>query len=88
VKDIYLEQEFEVVVILFSFKDYLMSDFALKKKVPRVYGKRTSFYRNHQFNKETSSIYKDEVNYMDDEVYKKSEEYWNENRFENLSKDE
>jgi arginine/lysine/ornithine decarboxylase len=52
VKDIYLEQEFEVVVILFSFKDYLMSDFALKKKVPRVYGKRTSFYRNHQFNKE------------------------------------
>jgi hypothetical protein len=25
---------------------------------------------------------------MDDEVYKKSEEYWNENRFENLSKDE
>jgi hypothetical protein len=68
-----------------------MSDFALnkKRKFQGVYGKRTSFYRNHQFNKELPvAFYKDEVNYMDDEVYKKSEEYWNENRFENLSKDE
>jgi hypothetical protein len=31
-----------------------MSDFALnkKRKFQGVYGKRTSFYRNHQFNKE------------------------------------
>ncbi|MFV8331914.1 DUF5686 family protein [Flavobacterium sp. GSP14] len=93
VKDIYLEQEFEVVSdsVFLLTKDYLMSDFALNKKESSkgVYGKRTSFYRNHQFNKELPvAFYKDEVNYMDDEVYKKSEEYWNENRFENLSKDE
>ena len=93
VKDIYLEQEFEVVSdsVFLLTKDYLMSDFALNKKESSkgVYGKRTSFYRNHQFNKEMPvAFYKDEVNYMDDEVYKKSEEYWNENRFENLSKDE
>ena len=93
VKDIYLEQEFEVVSdsVFLLTKDYLMSDFALNKKENSkgVYGKRTSFYRNHQFNKELPvAFYKDEVNYMDDEVYKKSEEYWNENRFENLSKDE
>lgn len=93
VKDIYLEQEFEVVSdsVFLLTKDYLMSDFALNKKETSkgVYGKRTSFYRNHQFNKELPvPFYKDEVNYMDDEVYKKSEEYWNENRFENLSKDE
>ena len=93
VKDIFLEQEFEVVSdsVFLLTKDYLMSDFALNKKESSkgVYGKRTSFYRNHQFNKELPvAFYKDEVNYMDDEVYKKSEEYWNENRFENLSKDE
>ena len=93
VKDIFLEQEFEVVSdsVFLLTKDYLMSDFALNKKESSkgVYGKRTSFYRNHQFNKELpQAFYKDEVNYMDDEVYKKSEEYWNENRFENLSKDE
>ncbi|RTY80934.1 carboxypeptidase-like regulatory domain-containing protein [Flavobacterium sp. LS1P28] len=93
VKDIYLEQEFEVVSdsVFLLTKDYLMSDFALNKKENSkgVYGKRTSFYRNHQFNTELPvAFYKAEVNYMDDEVYNKSEEYWNENRFENLSKDE
>ncbi|MFV8346027.1 DUF5686 family protein [Flavobacterium sp. ZB4P13] len=93
VKDIYLEQEFEVVndSVFLLTKDYLMSDFALNKKESSkgVYGKRTTFYKNHQFNKEQPvAFYKDEVNYMDDEVYNKSDEYWNENRFENLSKDE
>ncbi|RTY86378.1 MULTISPECIES: DUF5686 and carboxypeptidase-like regulatory domain-containing protein [unclassified Flavobacterium] len=93
VKDIYLEQEFEVVSdsVFLLTKDYLMSDFALNKKENSkgVYGKRTSFYRNHQFNTVLPvAFYKAEVNYMDDEVYKKTEEYWNENRFENLSKDE
>ena len=93
VKDIYLEQEFEVVSdsVFLLTKDYLMSDFALNKKENSkgVYGKRTSFYRNHQFNKEKPvAFYKDEVNYMDDEVYNKSDDFWNENRFENLSKDE
>jgi hypothetical protein len=36
-----------------------------------------TYFRNHQFNKLAGIFYKDEVNYMDDEVYKKSEEYWN-----------
>ncbi|MGO4905626.1 DUF5686 family protein [Flavobacterium sp. W20_MBD1_R3] len=93
VKDIYLEQEFEVVSdsVFLLTKDYLMSDFALNKKENSkgVYGKRTSYYRDHQFNKELpAAFYRDEVNYMDDEVYNKSDEYWKENRFEKLSKDE
>jgi hypothetical protein len=69
----------------------MMSDFALNKKEKSkgVYGKRTTFYRNHQFNKEKpTAFYKDEVNYIDNEVYNKSDEYWDENRFENLTKDE
>jgi hypothetical protein len=93
VKDIYLEQEFEVMndSVFLLTRDYLMSDFALNKKEKSkgVYGKRTSFYRNHEFNKEKPvAFYKDEVNYMDNDVYNKSDDYWHENRFENLSKDE
>ena len=93
VKDIYIEQEFEVMndSVFLLTKDYMMSDFALNKKEQSkgVYGKRTTFYRNHQFNKEKPlTFYKDEINFIDNEVYKKSDDYWKENRFENLSKDE
>jgi len=93
VKDIYIEQEFEVVndSVFLLTRDYLMSDFALNKKEDSkgVYGKRTTFYRNHEFNKaKPASFYKEEVNYIDNEVYNKSDEYWQENRFEKLNKDE
>ena len=93
VKDIYLEQEFDVVSdsVFLLTKDYLMSDFALNKKENSkgVYGKRTSYYRNHQFNIEKPvSFYKEEVNYVDADIFNKTDEYWNENRFENLTKDE
>lgn len=93
VKDIYIEQEFEVMndSIFLMTKDYIMTDFALNKKEKSkgVYGKRTSLYRNHQFNVEKpEKFYKEEVNFLDKEVYNKSEAYWEENRFENLTKDE
>ncbi|MFV8376405.1 DUF5686 family protein [Flavobacterium sp. LB1P71] len=93
IKDIYLEQEFEVMndSIFLLTRDYMMSDFALNKKEKSkgLYGKRTSFYRNHEFNKEKPvSFYKEEVNYVDKSVYDKSDDFWHENRFENLSKDE
>ena len=93
VKDIYIEQEFEVMndSIFLLTKDYMMSDFALNKKEKSkgVYGKRTTYFRNHQFNKEKPiDFYKQEVNYNDESVYIKPDEYWEENRFEKLSKDE
>jgi hypothetical protein len=93
VKDIYIEQEFEVMndSVFLLTKDYMMTDFALNKKEKSkgVYGKRTTFYRNHKFNIEKPEpFYKEEVNYLDKEVYNKSEEYWDENRFESLTKDE
>jgi len=93
VKDIYIEQEFEVEndSVFLLTRDYMMSDFALNKKEESkgVYGKRTTLYQNHKFNIEKPvAFYKDEVNYIDNEVYKRSEEYWDENRFENLNKDE
>ena len=93
VKDIYIEQEFEVMndSVFLMTKDYMMTDFALNKKENSkgVYGKRTSLYRDHKFNTEKpEKFYKEEVNYLDKDVYNKTEEYWEENRFENLTKDE
>ena len=93
VKDIYLEQEFEVKndSIFLLTRDYMMSDFALSKKEKSkgVYGKRTTLYRNHEFNMEKpAAFYKEEVNYNDNEVRNKSDDYWEKNRFENLNKDE
>ncbi|WP_369765759.1 DUF5686 family protein [Flavobacterium sp. WC2429] len=93
VKDIYIEQEFDVQndSIFLLTRDYMMSDFALNKKDESkgVYGKRTTLYQNHKFNIEKpTTFYKDEVNYIDNEVYNKSDEFWEENRFENLNKDE
>jgi hypothetical protein len=93
VKDIYIEQEFEVLndSVFLPTRDYMMSDFALRKKEESkgVYGKRTTLYKNFKFNeKKPDKFYKDEVNYIDNSVYAKSDEFWQENRFEKLNKDE
>ena len=93
VKDIYLEQEYEVLndSVFLPTRDYMMSDFALRKKEESkgVYGKRTTLYRNFKFDdKKPDKFYKEEVNYIDNQVYGRSNEYWDENRFENLNKDE
>jgi len=88
VKDIYIEQEFDVLndSVFLLTKDYMMSDFALNKKeqAKGVYGKRTTLYKNHVFNQEKpKKFYKDDVNFIDNTVYTKSEDYWMEHRFEN-----
>jgi hypothetical protein len=93
VKEIYIEQDFEVVndSVFLLTRDHMMSDFALNKKESSkgVYGKRTSLYRNHKFNIEKpDKFYKEEINFIDNTVYKKSDEFWAENRFEKLNKDE
>jgi hypothetical protein len=93
VKDIYLEQEYEVLndSVFLPTRDYIMSDFALRKKEESkgVYGKRTTLYRNFKFDeKKPDAFYKDEINYIDNAVYSKSDDYWEENRFEKLNKDE
>ncbi len=94
VKDIYVEQEFDVVndsVFLLS-RDYMMSDFSFSKKEKSkgVYGKRTTLFENHKFNEpKPAKFYKPEVNnFVDNSVYKKNDEFWDENRLEKLNKDE
>jgi Family of unknown function (DUF5686)/CarboxypepD_reg-like domain len=93
IKDIYIEQEFDVVndSVFLLTRDYMMSDFALNKKEESkgVYGKRTTLFRNHKFNEtKPDKFYKEEVNFIDNAVYTKSDDYWEQNRFEKLNKDE
>jgi hypothetical protein len=93
VKEIYIEQEFDVVndSVFLLKRDHMMSDFAFNKKEESkgVYGKRTTLYKNHVFNQEKpKDFYKEEVNFIDNSVYTKSDEFWQESRFEGLSKDE
>lgn len=93
VKEIYIEQDFEVLndSVFLLTRDHMMSDFALRKKEESkgVYGKRTTLIKNHKFNEEKpDKFYKEEVNFIDNSVYARDEEYWNQNRFEKLNKDE
>lgn len=93
VKDIYIEQEFEVMndSVFLLTRDYLMTDFALNKKEDSkgVYGKRTTLAKNHTFNQPIpEGVFEKKVNYFDEDAYKKDEDYWQNNRFEKLNKDE
>ncbi|NNC51058.1 MAG: carboxypeptidase-like regulatory domain-containing protein [Flaviramulus sp.] len=93
VKEIYIEQEFEVLSdSLFLVKrDYMMSDFAFNKKEKSrgVYGKRTTLYNNYKFDIEKDKkFYETEVYNYDKDVYDRDDEFWAENRLESLNKDE
>lgn len=93
VKEIYIEQEFEVVndSVFLLKRDHMMSDFSFSKKEESkgVYGKRTSMYRNHKFDlKKPNDFYKQEVYDFDQSAYTKEDEYWDSNRFEKLNKSE
>ncbi|MDO5978307.1 DUF5686 family protein [Flavivirga spongiicola] len=93
VKEIYIEQEFEVLndSLFLVKRDYMMSDFALNKKEKSrgVYGKRTTLYDNYEFDKELDKKFYDrEVYNYDKDVYDRGDAFWAENRLEALNKDE
>lgn len=93
VKEIYIEQEFDVVndSVFLLKRDYMLSDFALSKKEKSrgVYGKRTTLYDNYKFDEEKpSDFYDEEVNPYNQEIYERSDEFWDKNRLEELNKDE
>lgn len=93
VKEIYIEQEFEVLndSLFLVKRDYMMSDFAFSKKEQSrgVYGKRTTRYNNYQFDIEKDKkFYETEVYNFDKDVYDRDENFWVENRLESLNKDE
>ncbi|OUR92615.1 hypothetical protein A9Q87_06120 [Flavobacteriales bacterium 34_180_T64] len=93
VKEIYIEQEFEVLNdSLFLIKrDYFMSDFALNKKEKSrgVYGKRTTLYENYVFDTpKDEKFYSEEVYSYDEDIYNRDDQFWEINRLESLNKDE
>ena len=93
VKEIYIEQDFEVLndSVFLLKRDHMMSDFSLTKKEESkgVYGKRTTIVKNHVFNQpKDEKFYREEVNFYDNNVFTKTEEFWEENRFEELNKNE
>lgn len=93
VKDIYIEQEFEVLndSLFLVKRDYMMSDFAFNKKESSrgIYGKRTTLYDNYKFDiKKDKKFYETEVYNYDLDVYHRDDSFWEENRMEALNKDE
>ncbi|MEX2349770.1 MAG: DUF5686 family protein [Flavobacteriaceae bacterium] len=93
VKDIYIEQEFDVLndSIFLLKRDYFMSDFSFSKKEEArgMYGKRTTLYDNHVFDEERDrSLYQDQVDPYVYEVYNRPDDFWSERRMEELNKDE
>ncbi|WP_456376154.1 DUF5686 family protein [Lutibacter sp.] len=93
VKDIYIEQEFEVLndSVFLLKRDYMLSDFSFKKKEKSkgMYGRRTTMYKGYNFNKEKEAkFYSKKINVYDDEIYNKADAYWSVNRQEKLNKNE
>jgi hypothetical protein len=93
VKDIYLEQEYQVLgdSLFLITRDFFQSDFALRKKEDArgVYGKRTTLFADYKFDIEKpEKFYRRRVNDYDPETYNRTEEYWDENRLEKLDEDE
>ncbi|MEO9894456.1 DUF5686 family protein [Aurantibacter sp.] len=93
VKEIYIEQEFDVVndSIFLLKRDYMLSDFSFQKKEESrgVYGKRTTVYDNYEFDKELpKEYYKVDKNPFDPATIVKDDSFWKENRLEDLNKDE
>ncbi|WP_149277238.1 DUF5686 family protein [Pareuzebyella sediminis] len=93
VKEIYIEQDFEVVndSIFLLKRDYMMSDFSFQKKEESrgVYGKRTTVYDNYSFDqKKPRDFYDMENNPYAPEVMNRDSTFWRNNRLESLNKDE
>jgi len=93
VKEIYIEQEYDVLndSVFLLKRDYMMSDFSFSKKEESkgVYGKRTTLAKNHKFDiKKDEKFYKEEVNFYDNTVFNRPDDYWEANRFEALNKNE
>ncbi|WP_035695509.1 DUF5686 and carboxypeptidase-like regulatory domain-containing protein [Christiangramia portivictoriae] len=93
IKQVYIEQDFEVLndSVFLIQKDFFMADFGINKKKTSqgVYAKRTMLYDEYEFNKERgSSFYNQPVYNPQSQAYNRSEEFWSENRLEQLNDDE
>jgi hypothetical protein len=93
VKDIYIEQEFDVLndSVFLIKRDYFMSDFSFSKKNKSrgIYGKRTTLYDEYNFDEDKGEdFYKEESDPYAFEIFNKDSVFWKKNRLEKLNKDE
>jgi hypothetical protein len=93
VKDIYIEQEFEVLndSVFLIKRDYFMSDFSFSKKDKSrgMYGKRTTLYDHYEFDVlKEKKFYDEVVDPFKEKIYNRDSVFWEKNRLEKLSKDE
>ena len=93
IREVYIEQEFDVLndSIFLITRDYFMSDFSFqdKEKAKGVYGRRTTLYDNYVFDTPKEKyFYKIQVDPYQYEVYNRPDSFWEENRLEQLNKDE
>ncbi|MDT0295775.1 DUF5686 family protein [Mesonia ostreae] len=93
VKEIYIEQDFDVLndSVFLITRDHFMSDFAFNKKEESrgVYGKRTTLYDEYKFDIEKgSAFYNQRADPYQEYVYDRDSTFWENNRLENLNKDE
>ncbi|MBT8184020.1 MAG: carboxypeptidase-like regulatory domain-containing protein, partial [Eudoraea sp.] len=93
VKDIYIEQEFEVIndSVFLLKRDYMLSDFSFNKKESSkgVYGKRTTVYDNYVFDEaRPEAFYKKVSDPYNPVVFERDSSFWESNRLESLNKDE
>ncbi|MCL6268141.1 DUF5686 family protein [Flagellimonas myxillae] len=93
VKEIYIEQEFDVVndSVFLLKRDYMLSDFSFSKKEKSrgIYGKRTSVYDNYQFDtSRPADFYKAVSDPYDPRVFARDSTFWSNARLERLNDDE
>ncbi|MDT0677113.1 DUF5686 and carboxypeptidase-like regulatory domain-containing protein [Autumnicola musiva] len=93
VRNVYIEQEFNVLndSVFLLTRDFFMVDFSYDKKDKSggIYGKKTVLYNDYHFNKEKPrSFYKKAVYKQKQEIYSRSDGFWEENRREPLSSQE
>ncbi|MEL6304119.1 MAG: DUF5686 family protein, partial [Bacteroidota bacterium] len=93
VKEIYIEQDFDVVSdsVFLLKRDYMLSDFSFSKKEKSrgVYGKRTTVYDNYAFDIERPEVfYKAAADPYDPRVFKRDSVFWKNARLEQLNEDE
>lgn len=93
VKEIYIEQDFEVVndSVFLLKRDYMLSDFSLTKKEKSrgIYGKRTTVYDNYMFNiPKPVEFYRNTADPFNPMVFNRDSIFWDNNRLEGLNKDE
>jgi hypothetical protein len=93
VKEIYIEQEFEVLndSVFLLERDHMLSDFSLWKKDSSrgIYGKRTTVYDNYVFDRpRPPDFYKKESDPYDPRVFERDSIFWEQSRLEALNKDE